>query len=470
MNVKAAIYACCPAPLRPLWHRIEASPLGYRLAKGAFWSLAGTAISRGLALLASMVVARMLGQEGFGELGIVQNTVVMFATFAGFGMGMTATKHVAEFRAKDPRRAGRFIALSGAVAIVTAGVLTILLVVLAPWLAAESLERPDLTMPLICAAPLLLLISLNGAQNGALSGFEAFKALAQLNFISGVASFPLTIVGAWWGGLNGAILGQGASAGFAWIINHIGLRRQCRKHGVPFTMAGLWEERGVLVSFSIPAVFAGVMVGPVTWLCCRQLATGPDGWAEMGIFNAASQWFALVLTLPAVLGQVILPIGAERLSSADKASATKILSMSMKVNALVALPIVLAGSVLSPWIMGCYGESYQSGWPTLIVILLTGGIVAVQTPVGQTLVASGRLWTGFLMNTGWAAIFIVLTFFLVPIGAVGLALARLMAYTLHAGWTFWYAYRVVREYAENDSGKDAAPCSIGSAVAATSVR
>jgi hypothetical protein len=67
-----------------LWDRLEASPLGYRLARGAFWSLAGTFISRGLSLIASIIVARMLGKVGFGELGIIQSTMGMFGVFAGF--------------------------------------------------------------------------------------------------------------------------------------------------------------------------------------------------------------------------------------------------------------------------------------------------------------------------------------------------------------------------------------------------
>ena len=56
MSLKSAFYACSPPFFRRLYQRIEASPVGYRLAKGAFWSLAGSVISRGLGLLAGIVV------------------------------------------------------------------------------------------------------------------------------------------------------------------------------------------------------------------------------------------------------------------------------------------------------------------------------------------------------------------------------------------------------------------------------
>jgi O-antigen/teichoic acid export membrane protein len=187
VNLKARALSACPEFLRGYWDRIESSPLGLRLAKGAFWSLAGALISRGLALLASIIVARILGKEGFGELGIIQSTVGMFGVFAGFGLGMTATKYVAEFRTKNPERAGRVIALSNIVAIVSGGVMSLILVFLAPWLARSTLAAPHLTLFLQIAAGLLFLSALNGAQIGTLAGFEAFRTIAKVNFWAGIA-------------------------------------------------------------------------------------------------------------------------------------------------------------------------------------------------------------------------------------------------------------------------------------------
>jgi len=109
IGVKKAVYTCCPDFLHPVLDRVEASEIGYRLAKGVFWSMASAVISRGLMLAASVLVARMLGKTGFGELGMIRSTVGMFGVFAGFGLGLTATKHVAEFRSSDPARAGRII-------------------------------------------------------------------------------------------------------------------------------------------------------------------------------------------------------------------------------------------------------------------------------------------------------------------------------------------------------------------------
>src|SRR5436190_21961191 len=50
-----------PAAVRGAVARLERSSIGYRLAHGAFWSLAGTALSRAPALAASVFTARLLG-------------------------------------------------------------------------------------------------------------------------------------------------------------------------------------------------------------------------------------------------------------------------------------------------------------------------------------------------------------------------------------------------------------------------
>ncbi len=97
--MKKIIDPWSPPFLRELTKRVEASPLGSRLARGAFWSLAGSFISRGLELLAAILVGRMVRQGPCMAVpGIIQNTIGMFGTLAGFGMGLTANKHVAEFK------------------------------------------------------------------------------------------------------------------------------------------------------------------------------------------------------------------------------------------------------------------------------------------------------------------------------------------------------------------------------------
>jgi O-antigen/teichoic acid export membrane protein len=91
-----------------------------------------------------------------------------------------------------------------------------------------------------------------------------------------------------------------------------------------------------------------------------------------------------------------------------------------------------------------YGPAFVDTWPTLIVVLVTAGIVAVTNPVGYVLAASEKVWLGFWMNSGWALVFLAATVPAVRWGALGLAGARLFAYVVHSTWSVWYAARFVR--------------------------
>src|SRR5262249_28064949 len=137
MPVKGAMMGPLPSVWRRYAARLQGTEVGARLARGAFWSLVGSLGVRGMTLLATVVVVRLLGKEGYGELSVIQSTLGMFEVLAGLGMGLTATKYVAELRQRDPLRAGRVIALSCFAAAAAGLLLASAVAVAAPWLAAD---------------------------------------------------------------------------------------------------------------------------------------------------------------------------------------------------------------------------------------------------------------------------------------------------------------------------------------------
>ena len=124
--------------------RLRASPIGYRLARGAFWAIVATGASRVLALATSIIAARIVGREKFGEWGVIQSTVVLFGTLAGLWIGSDHDQHIAEFRRTDPIRAGRLMGLCLLLGLVSGIIISGVVAVIAPWLAAKTLAAPQL--------------------------------------------------------------------------------------------------------------------------------------------------------------------------------------------------------------------------------------------------------------------------------------------------------------------------------------
>jgi O-antigen/teichoic acid export membrane protein len=379
---------------------------------------------------------------------VILGSVELVGVFAGFGLSMTATKHVAEFREKDRELAGRILALSTVTASVTGALIAAALFATAPWLAAHSLSARHLTQPLRISAVLLFFLSLTGAQTGALYGFEAFKTNARLQATVAVLSAPLTVAGYFVAGLRGILWGTVIARFAECVLRQMAVRAEARRAHISLRYRKCTRELHVLWEFSLPAVLSGALVIPMNWACSAILVNHPDGYKEMGIYNAASQWSNALLLLPVTLGTVLLPLLSDRIGKRDITESAGILSFMLRFNAVVVSPCVISMSLASPYLMRMYGREYSHAWLTLILLAVTAGVLAVLMPVGDVIAASGRMWLGLLMNAGWAIVLVPSTALLVHygLGSVGLALARLLSYSIHAVWTFMFAHRVMREH------------------------
>jgi O-antigen/teichoic acid export membrane protein len=442
-NLRRTLRNLTPSFLDGLWTRLESSPVGERLLRGTFWSMAGTLISRALGLAAAILAARIIGKMVYGELGVIQSTVGMLGTLAGFGMGTTTSKFVAELRSKDQARAGRIIALSSLVSWGISFALAAVLFLLAPWLCQHTLAAPALTGFLRISIPLLVLSGINGAQLGVLSGFEAFKSIARVSFLAGLLNFPLIVGGALVFGLAGIIWGMVIAQGGGCLLNLFALRREAKRYGIPISYSSCMTELPVLWRFSIPAVLADIMISAINWFAVTMLVRQLNGFGEMGAFSAANQWFNALMWLPFMLNGVVLPVIAERLGADDKMNTIKLLKMTVKMNAAVVLPLTTVACLVSPFIMMSYGPSFRSAWPTLVAVLITATLLSFELPVGQLIAASGHMWLGFVSNIGWGAVFVGATtlFLKWGWGSFGLASARLLAYAAHT--IFCIAYVVI---------------------------
>jgi O-antigen/teichoic acid export membrane protein len=419
-----------------------AGSLRGRLVTGTFWVLLGTAVSQGLQLAATVFIARWIGKSEYGELGIVTSTVGMFGIFVGLGLGLTATKYVSELRRIDPRRAGRIAALTLTIAVASGSAVTLLLVVLSPWLAVHTLASRSVTTPLEIGAGLLFFGELNGVQNGILSGLEAFGAVARVSLWAGLCSFPIIVLFTWSWGLNGAVVGLVVSAALNCVLSNAALRREAERAGVPISFSASWKERAVLWTFSTPAFLASAVVTPVTWICSTLLVNQPNGYAEMGLFNAANQWRNAIMFLPGIVSRVVLPILSSHCDESVEPSSrfSNALEAGYSTGIMVAFPLITALSFGGGVVTKAYGTDFAGIRYPLAGVLYAAGVMAIGCPIGLSVQAKGAMWLGFVFNLSWGLFLLgSFYFFLLRLGAWGLALAYALSYfvlMLTFGWYF----------------------------------
>jgi len=427
---------------------LVASDTRRRIVKGAFWGGMASFTTRCVALAVSFLLARLVGKERFGEYGMINNTAVTIGGLAGFGIGMTVVKYVAELKNKDKERIGRIIALSTVVTSISAVAYLVLFVTFAPWIAIKTLAAPHLAPMLQISSIAVALGIVNSVQVSSLTGCEAFKMLSTINIINSIVQSVLVLLGAWLWGIKGAVWMFSVTAVIVVCVTRCGVSREWKRLGITVRWKNFFQEWKVLLHFSLPTFLAGISVGPIVWGCSALLANQENGYDELGIYNAANQWQTAIQFLPGLIGVAFLPILTERFGNGKGKEGIGFMLKMMKLVGIIVFPLVIIISMLSPLIMRGYGETFVNGYKTLVIAVVTAGLLAVMTPVGQVIAASGKMWIGFWMNVGWGLCMLGFTWLFVRWGAEGVAGARLLAYLIHAMWTFGFVVYINRERRE----------------------
>jgi len=417
-----------------------------RIATGAAWSVIASIVSRAMAFVMSVVVVRLLGNESFGRFGIISGTIATFSVVGTLGMGVASTKLVAQNRTSDPARAGRTLASAVAASLAMGGVVALSLVLLAPWLAAEVLGDASLIPALRLSGLALFFIAWSSAQAGGLGGIEAFSAAAKVSMLGGALIFLFSVIGVWKWGLIGAVAAIPIGNACQCVIQEIALRSASRRAKISYPYAHPFSEMRVVLTVGFPAMLSAAVYVPATWLGSVILVRHA-GYQEMAVFAIADQWFNLVLMLPVVLGGVLLPVMTNVFSANDGEASQSLLRRTFLGNlgiSFVPLVVIMPFGFL---ILRIYGPTYPPSWRVLSVMVLAACVFAALSPIGHALTATGRMWLGSAMNLGWSAAYLTLGYLLVAShgqGALGLALARLLAYAVHAIWSLGYLRAALR--------------------------
>jgi O-antigen/teichoic acid export membrane protein len=437
------IEATSPRILHPIWLRFRASPLSVRLAHGVFWSLIGAVLARGLSVVSSIIVARMLGITAFGEFMMIQNTVGLFGIFAGLGLGITATKYIAEMRETDPARCGRIIGLILIVA--TAGGLAAgaALLLFAPWIASNTLAAPQLAPLLRAGATLVLFNTLQGVYTGALGGFEAFKRVARVNWLGAVIGTPLLVLCTFLDGIRGAVWGSVLQILIGCVIGHFTLLQEAARKNVTLSYAVTRSDYHIFWRFSLPVFLSEIIFSPANWITTTYLVRQKAGFNELAILNAAGQWRNIISYLPQTMTTVLVPIFASLYRENNQPEFLKILRRNLCLNFGTCLALGLPLAALAPFVLNWYGQGFGSGVPAFLLILATTVIASATNLFARALQATGRPWIELSFTALWGATLILATFIFVPgLKGVGLAMAHVIATAVMAIWQWLLVRRI----------------------------
>ena len=412
---------------------VPRDPLARHFAIGAFWALVGAVVSRGLTLASSVVAGRLLGTTGFGEIGMIQSTQGLFGIVAGAGLGLAATKFVAEFRSTDPVKTGRCATLATTIALVSGSVMALVLLACSGVMASSVLRAPHLTAELQVATGLVLFGTINGVQTGALVGFGDFRTLAVLSSIRGASLCGLLIAGIAVGGVLGGVVGLVLTEAIAVLANQVALRRILPATVTWRDRRAAWSELVPMCRFGGLSLLGSICTMSAMWFANLVLVAQPGGYAALGVFNAAERWRQLLLFLPASFSPVILTTLSNLHGRKDPDAYRRLFGLNLAVSvAVVVVPSIGIMLCAGP-AMGLFGDEYRGGWTTLVILSASAVVVVLNNLLGQILVSRGAVMGRFLLDVLLAAVLALASWQLIPIyREQGMALGSLIAFAVTA--------------------------------------
>lgn len=358
-----------------------------RLAQDSFWAVGGNGIANGLFLLAGIAIARLLGKDLYGEYGVVKTTMFYSATFATFGLGITATKFIAQYLQGNRAATLSIIRDAQRITLCFSLFLAAILFVGAPWLA-DYLHAANLSLSMRMLSCIIVFKALSTTQQGILSGLHAFREAGINNLLSGLAMLLLSAPLTYLFGLRGALSSLLLAQVLLFLVNYRSIRRVCHRD---FVDADPGESQvGALLRFSFPIALQESSFTLCSWLgimVLTKFATVGD----VGIFTASLQWNVIIMLIPQLLTNVVLA----HLSETSGATHSALLKRLLLINFVCSLLPFIVVYPASPLIAAFYGHEFGSMIAVLHILLFDALIYSITTVFKSELIATGHNWLLF---------------------------------------------------------------------------
>lgn len=391
------------------------------LVQGLAGTLGLKVLGKGLAIIVSVFLARLLKPEGYGTYALGISVVTLLAVPVEMGLPTLIVRETARYLQAAElgllrgllRRANQAGLLLG---LVVGGVLYGATFILGAGLTLESTLR--------WAAFLLPLIALKRIREAALrgGGHVVLGRLPETTVLP--VAFLLLLLGFQLSGRVGppqAMALYLSANAFAFIAGGIllwrSLTRALRYHDAEFESVK-WAK-----SLMPLALLSGVFVfnSQIDMLMLGFLAPRD----ELGVYRVAASGAALVVFILQVVNHVIAPEIARLYQAGDREAMQRVVTAGSRLMLLggvpVALLFVFAGK---PVIHFAYGSEYVSAYVPLVILSLGQLANAAVGSVGNILNMTGHESDTVRAVAIGSAINIVLSMILIPpLGAIGAGIA-----------------------------------------------
>ena len=391
---------------------------------GAAILTVGVIIMKVLGFFYKVPLGNILGDEGYSMFLGAYSIYNIFFTLATAGLPVALSRLVAEADAHGRvRQEEKTFRVALATFAVLGVIFSLVLYFFPEWLAANYLENPDAAMSIRAMAPAILLVCLVSAYRGYCQGngnmipttvdevlevlFKViFGLILAAAFLRAGKGLPVGSAGA----ILGVSIGSVVSLGYMIWYRH----RHYRDLAAPYTAGDVeldepgGEERTdsalkivrdlltIGVPIALGACIMAILNSVDSKLCMNRLQTAAhfsyfEAKVLYGVYGKAQTFFNLPAAFITPLTISIVPAISAAFAKGDRESAAVISEDSMRISALIAMPMGVGLSVMSEPIMrGFYPGSHLAGPGLLAIMGAAAFFVCMLLMENAVLQASGK--------------------------------------------------------------------------------
>jgi O-antigen/teichoic acid export membrane protein len=393
---------------------------------GAFSSLVTILLVKALGFVESVLVARILGANGFGILALVLSLTNIMIALATLGLPSAVTKFLSG-EASSSRQGSRgtlhaallLIAVSTGIVCLGSGLAGYFLLV--PYYGSQGLWRVLIAATVLVAmtAPLI-------AYANALQGLRKVTHLNLISMVAAVLALPLAVVLATTFGVIGGVIAFLIGSAIPGLL---AIRKVYQTiQALPEREIETPVASKTLLNYGLPALLSGLGVLAALYALNSWLAVAA-GFAELGNFAIANTLVAVIGFIPSAMGMPLVPL-LSALSVSNPKGARTLIPRVMRITSFLLVPVVMIVIIFGPEIIGLtYGPEFADASRLLAILAVSSLIASVTGVVGSQIAGSGKMWLGLQLNLAWVASVVVSSALLIPsFRAIGASLATLIGY------------------------------------------
>lgn len=401
--------------------------LGERAARGAVWNLFSYGLTKGVVLVTTAILARLLSPEDFGLVSIATVAITYVAIVQDAGLTGALIQ-----RRDDPERSADVVFTLN---VALGALLTGVTLLVAPWVAG-FFGDPEAT-PLIRVLGLTFLLAPLGATHLAqlerqLSFRRRMVPDVATAVIKGMVAIPLAFAGyGAWALVIGQLAGVAIGAVLSWIV-------------LPWRpkLTSDWTLARSLLGFGMALVLTNglyVVTSTLDYIVVGRVL----GTIALGIYTVAFRIpELLVLSTVAAFNRVAFPAFASVQANPD--ALRRGFLRSIRFLAALTMPVCLGLAVAAePIVLVFFGASWIDTIPLVRLLSLYALVSVVTSTDGDVYKATGRPSLLAKFGGARAALLVPTLYVGAQTGLMGVAVAMLLVTTVMTVARVFVASRVV---------------------------